>query len=375
MTLIRHFALSHEAASLPAESLGIDPKLEGRLDGPDDPDDPDDSDEWVEHAPGKRERTAWVVQRAVDGVVETWRAQHGKAIADLTVESPARAEVRISGRVLVPSQAAALQRAVRASLAAAGLEAEQVLFDVTVLTEESVASAWLRPIESWLDVLASPSDGAALTTQWNRTEPPIRALEAVDGWLAIELADRTVGWVTEGSVEPAPDAHRPPSVADWRSGWSGWADEAPAAAWGAALAPWINAPYRLGGRRQSGVDCSALTQRVFAEVLGMGLPRHSKDQVRFGRRVGRFELVPGDLIYATHAERGVSHVAFVVTRSAEGAISVGHAGLDHGHVVDEPLVEFLDRYVFRAARRFPPGFEPPTDATTPKPESARTDRS
>lgn len=304
------------------------------------------------------------VQRALDDVVQAWKDRYGETIADLRVEGESPGRVRIVGRVLVPSQAAALQRSVSALLRASGLKTDSASFDIRVLTAAPDVIAWVRPVNGWLDVRAAPRSDAGLSTQWYQDEPPIRVLADLEEWRAIELADRTVGWAAGDLVTPIEPCDSPPSVAAWRSAWSGWAGEASAGAWAAALEPWNGAPYRLGGRRREGVDCSGLTQRVFAHVLGLGLPRHSKDQVRFGLRVGRYELAPGDLIYATHAERGLSHVALVVARGIDGAVSVGHAGLDHGHVVVEPVEDFLARYVFRAARRFPPGFEMPGTGDT-----------
>ena len=305
------------------------------------------------------EQVIHVVEGALEGLLDVWRDRHGIIIADLSVEKLPPDQARVVGSVLVPSQAASLERAVKAALSASGLGPDQASFQVVVRTNLPDAVSWVRPKGRWLDVMASPGSAAALTTQWYRDEPPIRELDRAEDWIAIELADRTVGWVPDGAVESEGLDRVPPSVRAWRTGWSGWAGEAEGGAWEAAMTPWIGSPYLLGGRKRDGVDCSGLTQRVIAQVLGMGLPRHSKDQVRFGQRVSRFELAPGDLIYATHGERGLSHVALVVSRDGDGFLRVGHAGLDHGHVLIEPIDEFLARYVFRAARRFPSGFQPP----------------
>lgn len=301
-------------------------------------------------------------RRTIDEVIEAWRGRHVAAVAELTLDwpDPDRATVRVGGHVLVPSQAAALERALLTSIEAAGLDAAALSFEVLVLTDIVDDPTWLRPRSEWIDVLAAPGRSGDLATQWASTEPPFRFLSEVDRWWAVELADRTVGWVGKADVEIAAASDRPESVERWRADWNGEVRAVPAGAptWRAALGGWLDAPYRLGGRRLEGIDCSGLTQRIYRDVLGMGLPRHSKDQIRFGLRVGRFELAAGDLVYATHAERGLSHVAFVVSGVDDEVPSVGHAGLDHARVVEEPLSAFLDRYVFRAARRFPLGFRP-----------------
>jgi cell wall-associated NlpC family hydrolase len=60
---------------------------------------------------------------------------------------------------------------------------------------------------------------------------------------------------------------------------------------------WYGTPYRLGGSTRSGVDCSAFVRAIYRDVFNLELPRHTADQARSGRRVGRGRLRSGDLVF------------------------------------------------------------------------------
>jgi cell wall-associated NlpC family hydrolase len=72
--------------------------------------------------------------------------------------------------------------------------------------------------------------------------------------------------------------------------------------------------YRSGGASLSGFDCSGLTQWVYRSV-GVSLPHYSAAQWRYGRRVSRRALQPGDLLFFSR----LGHVG----------IYLGHGALIH----------------------------------------------
>ncbi|WP_300596468.1 C40 family peptidase [Niabella sp.] len=63
---------------------------------------------------------------------------------------------------------------------------------------------------------------------------------------------------------------------------------------------WLNTPYQWGGTTKRGIDCSALMQRLLAEVYDIYIPRTSYQQY-FTDNVERFarweSLAEGDLIF------------------------------------------------------------------------------
>jgi NlpC/P60 family len=71
------------------------------------------------------------------------------------------------------------------------------------------------------------------------------------------------------------------------------------------------APYRNGGSDPNGFDCSGFTQYVFAQ-FGVALPREVREQYRQGKSIEPIDLAPGDLVFFSTTDPGVSHVAIVV---------------------------------------------------------------
>lgn len=75
----------------------------------------------------------------------------------------------------------------------------------------------------------------------------------------------------------------------------------------------LDIPYRFGGTtRDRGLDCSGLVQKVFAESLGMTLPRTTRGQSQSGVKIARKELKPGDLVFFNTRRRAFSHVGIYV---------------------------------------------------------------
>ncbi|MCO7126985.1 NlpC/P60 family protein [Sporolactobacillus shoreicorticis] len=68
----------------------------------------------------------------------------------------------------------------------------------------------------------------------------------------------------------------------------------------------LNRPYQWGQN-----DCSGFTKKVFGK-LGIDLPHSSVQQARFGTRVSKSNLKPGDLVFFNTSGEGISHVGIYV---------------------------------------------------------------
>jgi hypothetical protein len=82
----------------------------------------------------------------------------------------------------------------------------------------------------------------------------------------------------------------------------------------AAATKYLGVPYQWGGTDPAtGLDCSGLTQRVFADV-GIDLPRTSSQQATAGRPVANLDQAqPGDLVFFDYSSRpGIDHVGIYV---------------------------------------------------------------
>jgi cell wall-associated NlpC family hydrolase len=105
-------------------------------------------------------------------------------------------------------------------------------------------------------------------------------------------------------------------------------------------------PYRNGGSDPSGFDCSGFTQYVFAQH-GLALPRDVREQFRQGRSIDSRALLPGDLVFFSTTDPGVSHVAIVV-----GGDEFVHAPSSTGVVRVEHLSASYWSQRFVGARRY-----------------------
>ncbi len=286
--------------------------------------------------------------RAVDAVAalrDGWSRRYTEVVCDVAVSAdPEGKGVHLTGTVLLPAQRSAIVTQVRAAVDAVPVTAE-----IEALIERASHAGWASPASAVCDVRARP--GGDLATQLVAGDPPARRLARRGAWWAVELADGTVGWVRVADLVDAPDGRTPPDVATWRADYAGMppVEAPPAEVWQAALAPWLSTPYVWGGSSPGGIDCSGLTQRLYRRVMGIGLPKHSRDQVRAGRRIGREALAVGDLVYLTHVQRGIGHVGVVVH---DDPVAVAHASFDADAVVVEELGEMLGRYRWRGGRRF-----------------------
>lgn len=109
----------------------------------------------------------------------------------------------------------------------------------------------------------------------------------------------------------------------------------------------LDIPYRFGGTtRDRGLDCSGLVQKVFAESLGMTLPRTTQGQSQSGVKITRKELKPGDLVFFNTRRRAFSHVGIYV-----GNDRFLHAPSKGGKVRIEKLSVAYWNKRFNGARR------------------------
>jgi cell wall-associated NlpC family hydrolase len=99
-------------------------------------------------------------------------------------------------------------------------------------------------------------------------------------------------------------------------------------------------PYRDGGTRITGVDCSGLVQAVYAS-LGVDLPRTALEQSVEGRPISRRSVRTGDLVFFG---RPPSHVGIAISGS-----EIVHASASRGVVIDS--IDDLDESMHASAYR------------------------
>lgn len=170
------------------------------------------------------------------------------------------------------------------------------------------------------------------------SDGPLQRLGGVGEAIVARGRDGTVGWLA-GPLGPEVEAPRLPAPHG----------DDPLALVRAAR-PWLDAPYRLGGATEQGVDCSGLVQRLVLEVLGVLLPRHSSDQLLVAPRPGPGRA-PGDLSFVWSDREAPSSDPSDVGRLRHPTglchvvigtgTTVIHASLSRRCVVEDPLEGFL----------------------------------
>lgn len=73
---------------------------------------------------------------------------------------------------------------------------------------------------------------------------------------------------------------------------------------------WWETSYRYGGKSEKGIDCSAYTGTLLADVYGLNVSRTSRDQYAQSEKIEKADLQQGDLVFfnTRRRGRGVSHV-------------------------------------------------------------------
>lgn len=94
---------------------------------------------------------------------------------------------------------------------------------------------------------------------------------------------------------------------------------------------WEGVRYQWGGTGADGIDCSALTQKVYSVVLKRRLPRTTGEQIKLGKPVSASQLQPGDLIFF-RPKKSVRHVGIYMGNRqfmhASGSLGVTLSSLE-----------------------------------------------
>lgn len=75
----------------------------------------------------------------------------------------------------------------------------------------------------------------------------------------------------------------------------------------ASIEEWWGTKYHYGGNSKSGIDCSAFTGRLLADVYNIIAPRTAKEQFDLSDKIEVADLQEGDLVFF-NTRGGVSHV-------------------------------------------------------------------
>lgn len=104
---------------------------------------------------------------------------------------------------------------------------------------------------------------------------------------------------------------------------------------------WLGTPYKYAcSDKKRGTDCSGLVLRVYEDAAGLKLPRNSKKQAEFCRRIGKSKVKPGDLVFfATGRDKNnISHVGIMIDE-----MRFVHASTKKGVIVSDMNTPYYQR--------------------------------
>ena len=75
----------------------------------------------------------------------------------------------------------------------------------------------------------------------------------------------------------------------------------------------LGVPYKRGGNTaETGFDCSGFVRAMYAQSIGLILPRRAEQQAAATQNIDKAELKPGDLVFFNTMRRAFSHVGIYV---------------------------------------------------------------
>lgn len=111
---------------------------------------------------------------------------------------------------------------------------------------------------------------------------------------------------------------------------------------------YMGIPYKWGGADENGFDCSGYTKHVFL-YKGIELPRVSKDQYNYSKKINKKRAFMGDLVFFSEGE-GISHVGILVNNPGESKKMIHSSSSKGISVVDIDASEYWSKRLFGFGR-------------------------
>jgi lipoprotein Spr len=109
---------------------------------------------------------------------------------------------------------------------------------------------------------------------------------------------------------------------------------------------WYGTPYKYGGCKKDGVDCSCLTDNLYASVYGTKFGRTSGEMHKQCEKISKNKLEEGDLVFFITNGKSISHVGVYLKDN-----KFVHATTKRGVVISD-LDEAYYKKCFYSAGRY-----------------------
>ena len=111
---------------------------------------------------------------------------------------------------------------------------------------------------------------------------------------------------------------------------------------------YMGIPYKWGGNDENGFDCSGYTKHVFM-YKGIELPRVSKDQYNYCKKINKNRAYMGDLVFFSEGD-GITHVGILVNNLGESKKMIHSSSSKGISVVDIEGSEYWKKRLFGFGR-------------------------
>jgi hypothetical protein len=109
---------------------------------------------------------------------------------------------------------------------------------------------------------------------------------------------------------------------------------------------WYGTRYRLGGTDQSGIDCSAFVQRLYARVFNISLFRTAAEQFKVCHSIwNKEDLDEGDLVFFNIRTKRISHVGIYLINDY-----FVHSSVSNGVMISKLSDPYWRKYYVGAGR-------------------------
>ena len=111
---------------------------------------------------------------------------------------------------------------------------------------------------------------------------------------------------------------------------------------------YMGIPYKWGGNDENGFDCSGYTKHV-SMYKGIELPRVSKDQYNYCKKINKNRAYMGDLVFFSEGD-GITHVGILVNNLGESKKMIHSSSSKGISVVDIEGSEYWKKRLFGFGR-------------------------
>lgn len=108
----------------------------------------------------------------------------------------------------------------------------------------------------------------------------------------------------------------------------------------------LGGKYVWGATGPNAFDCSGFTQYIYKKAYGKNIPRVSYEQAKYGKKVEKKDLQPGDLLFFDTMNKGrVSHVGIYI-----GNNKFIHAASSKSGIIESELSGYYNKKYMGARR-------------------------